>query len=146
MTGLQKYSGSEVRTRASSPKLLPLNNALVTAVAGLSPEDVAGDPKWRGRLVENSVGCHFFEQLVNRRTGYLEYWRQGGSELDFVLRQENSSVGIEVASGQGHGRRGMRAFKNKYPGIPVVMVGGDGLALERILSKNSEQLMKLARS
>ena len=146
MTGLQKFSGSEVRIRASSPKLLPLNNALVTAVVGLSPGDVAQDPVWRGRLVENSVGCSFYEQLVNRRKGRLEYWRQGGDELDFVLRTEEDSLGIEVASGSGHGRRGIRAFSQRYPGTPVLMVGGDSLPLESILKQDPAQLVKLAKS
>lgn len=146
MAGLQKFSGSEVRTRASSPKLLPLNNALVTAVGGLSPEDVARDPAWRGRLVENAVGCTFYEQLVNRNKGRLEYWRQGGAELDYVLRIEHRTLGVEVASGSGHGRRGIRAFSDRYPGIPVLMFGGDGLPLDRALKEGPEQLVKLAWS
>lgn len=146
MAGLQKFSGSEVRTRSSSPKLLPLNNALVTAVVGLSPDDVARDPAWRGRLVENAVGCTFYEQLVNRRKGRLEYWRQGGVELDFVLRIEKSGLGIEVTSGLGHGRKGIEAFSDRYPGIPAIMIGGDGLPLKGALKQDAEQLIRLSRS
>ena len=146
MAGLQKFSGSEVRTRASSPKLLPLNNALVTAVVGLSPGEVAQNPAWRGRLVENAVGCIFYEQLVTRRKGRLEYWRQGGSELDFVLRMDNRNLGIEVASGQGHGRKGIRAFSDRYPGIPVIMFGVDGIPLERALKGDLDQMINLAQS
>lgn len=146
MTGLQKFSGSDVRSRASSPKLLPLNNALVTAVVGLSPGDVTADPAWRGRLVENAMGCTFYEQLVNRRKGRLEYWKQGGDELDFVLRLEKDCLGIEVTSGQGHGRKGIRAFSRRYPRIPVLLIGGDGLPLEKALKQDPVQLIKIARS
>jgi len=52
--GLQKYSGSRVRQRGSSPKLLALNTALVSAMPGLTFADARRDPgvwgRARGRL------------------------------------------------------------------------------------------------
>lgn len=144
MAGLQKYSGSEVRSRASSPKLLPLNNGLVMAVLGLSPEEVSRDPAWRGRLAKNAVGCSFYDTLVNRRKGRLDYWRQGDTEVDYVLGKGKYSLAIEVASGPGHNRRGIRAFSAKYPGIPVLLVGGGSLPLEQILSMDPERLIELS--
>ena len=36
VTGLQKYSGAEVRRRGSSPKLVVMNTALMTATSGLT--------------------------------------------------------------------------------------------------------------
>ena len=58
VAGLQKYAGSRLRQRGSSPKLVALDTALVTAMAGLSPESIAADPQARGRLVETAVGAH----------------------------------------------------------------------------------------
>ena len=52
--GLQKYSGSLVRKRASSPKLLVLDTALMSAVKGVPLEEAAatastGAGWWRRR-------------------------------------------------------------------------------------------------
>jgi len=58
VTGLQKFSGSEVRRRGSSPKLLPLDTGLVSAIAGRSFRDVRADGDAWGRLVETAVGGH----------------------------------------------------------------------------------------
>ena len=54
LTGLDRYSGSRVSRRGSSPKLLARNNALITA---LRP-DAAEESEVRGRLVETAVGAH----------------------------------------------------------------------------------------
>lgn len=83
-------------------------------------------------LFTNPVGSSYCEQLVNRRKGRLEYWRQGGSVLDYVQQMEYSSLGIEVSSGKRHGHHGTGAFFEKYPGIPVIMIGSEGLPLKSI--------------
>jgi len=144
LAGLQKYSGSEVRTRSSSPKLLPLNNALVTAIVGIPPETVSRDPSWRGRLVENALGCHFYDRLVSGRAGRLEYWREGDAEVDYVLRSGERILATEVASGPIHGRRGVRAFSARYPEIPAILLGGDGLPPERVLMEDPQQLLEMS--
>lgn len=61
LTGLQKFSGSRVRQRGSSPKLLALNTALVSATSGVSARSARRDPDLWGRLTETAVGAH----LVN---------------------------------------------------------------------------------
>ncbi|MBU0896162.1 MAG: ATP-binding protein, partial [Candidatus Omnitrophica bacterium] len=84
--GLQKWSGNALRLRNSSPKWLPLNTGLVSALSGQSFKEWRNDPAKWGRLVENSVGA----DLLNK--GILEgievcYWREGNNEVDFVLRK-----------------------------------------------------------
>lgn len=54
LTGLQKYAGTAARRRASSPKLQVLNTALMTATAGLAPEEARADREFWGRLVESA--------------------------------------------------------------------------------------------
>lgn len=69
-----KFSGSRVRQRGSSPKLLALNTALISATAGLSIRDARRDPELWGRLTETTVGAH----LVNTAQGSeveVFYWR-----------------------------------------------------------------------
>lgn len=135
LTGLQKYSGSKVRQRGSSPKLLVLNTALTTAMSALSWRDAGRDPEFWGRLVESAVGAH----LVN--SGGAEglevfYWRDRNREVDFVLRSAKDLVAIEVKSGR---RRealpGMEAFMKDNPSTRPLLIGADGIELEEFLAR-----------
>ena len=56
VAGIEKYSGAQVRQRASSPKLQVLNTALLTAHSGRDRDAAATDRSYRGRLVESAVG------------------------------------------------------------------------------------------
>ncbi|MEW6220036.1 MAG: DUF4143 domain-containing protein [Thermodesulfobacteriota bacterium] len=112
---LPKYSGSQMRQRASSPKLVPLSTALVHAFR--SPAAVDKDPEWRGRVLEAAVGA-----ALTRSRGSLFYWRQGGLEVDYVLDREGVVYGIEIKSGRRRSSRGLPAFLDRYPGaVPVIV-------------------------
>ncbi|MCH7493211.1 AAA family ATPase, partial [bacterium] len=56
VAGLERHSGRVVRQRASSPKLLVLNTALMTAGTGLSLAEARLDTAFWGRLAESAVG------------------------------------------------------------------------------------------
>ena len=135
MTGLEKYSGSAVRRRASSPKLLILNTALMTAMGHHSPEAAVNDPAYWGRLVETAVGAH----LVNTSRGTkteVHYWREGNREVDFVLRAGARTTSIEVKSGRNRsGLPGMEAFSKKFTPDRQILVGDGGIPLEEFLGK-----------
>jgi len=120
---LQKYSGSEVRKRGSSPKIIPLNTALCHGFR--SPLAIDDDPDWRGRIFEAAVGA-----ALCRTKGKLFYWRQGKFEVDFVLELEGKIYAIEVKSGRKRSFRGLEKFLMKYPGsIPFLidLEAGKGL-------------------
>ncbi|MDE1835058.1 MAG: ATP-binding protein [Euryarchaeota archaeon] len=130
LLGMQKYSGSRVRTRGSIPKLLVLNTALLTAPSGRSLREGRSDPEFWGRLVETAVGSH----LVNSATvgGRVEvtYWREGGREVDYVLRGTRTTLGIEVKSGRPRGPpTGLDAFVRSFPRSRVTLVGEGGVSL-----------------
>jgi len=117
---LQKYSGSAVRKKGSSPKILPLNNALIHAFK--NPYDVENDPQWRGRVFEAAVGA-----ALARSDGDLFYWRNGKFEVDFVLQLEGKLFAIEVKSGRKRGARGLEKFLAEYPGcVPLVIDDQNG--------------------
>lgn len=131
--GLQKWSGNALRLRNSSPKWLPLNTGLISALSGQSFKEWRNDPvKW-GRLVESSVGA----DLLNK--GILEgvevyYWREGNNEVDFVLRKGSAITAIEVKSGQKKmDARGLFMFKKHYPRAKTLIVGHGGMGLEEFL-------------
>src|SRR5205823_12952330 len=56
VTGLSKFSGSKVRQRGSSPKLLVLNTALMTASLDATFAQARREPELWGRIVESAVG------------------------------------------------------------------------------------------
>jgi len=88
---LHKYSGSEVRTRASSPKPLPLNNALMHAFR--SPEEVDANSQWYGRGFEAAAGA-----ALLRSSGQVYYWREGKFEVDFVVDREKAIKLLEATN------------------------------------------------
>ena len=133
VAGLPKYSGSQVRQRASSPKLQVLNTALVTAQSGRSPEALRADGDAWGRLIESAVGAHLCNSALG--TGIsVSYWRDRNFEVDFVLQRGDSLVAIEVKSGA---RRqtlpGMAAFDKAHHPTARLLVGGQGIPLAEFL-------------
>ena len=135
VTGLQKYSGSEVRRRGSSPKLLVLNTALMTATSGQGPEAARAASDFRGRLVETAVGAHLAAAATDG-TMRLYYWREGRHEVDYVVVARGRVVAIEVKSGLGSERiPGRSIFAQKFPTYRTLVVGGDGIPVEEFLSR-----------
>jgi len=129
ITGLTCYAGGEVRRRASSPKLIIQNNALVTACNPRSLATNDTNPAWRGRLVENAVGATLLREYSNS-TATLHYWRDGMLEADFVLADGPELFGIEVKSGRPDKISGLAAFKKKYPKATPLIIGSSGIPLE----------------
>ena len=135
VTGLQKYSGSRVRRRASRPKVLVLNTALMSAVKGVPLEAAKADTKHWGRLVETAVGAHLAAQGGHEPHG-LYYWRDASLEVDYVLEGPQALTAIEVKSGHQHvgDSRGVDAFLKRYPQANVIRVGLGGMSLEDALT------------
>jgi predicted AAA+ superfamily ATPase len=133
LTGLQKFATRPVRERSSSPKLQVLNTALISAQSRLTFDEARKDREFWGRLVESAVGTH----LINSAAGTgieLFYWRERGREVDFILRSGKTVVAIEVKSGsRKEGLPGMDAFDKAFQPKRKLLVGGDGILLEKFL-------------
>ncbi len=134
LEGLGKYAGQMVRRRASSPKFQAYNNALITAQSDLSFAEARKDGAFWGRLVESAVGGW----LVNAAQGTpvtVHYWASGDREVDFVLAKGAKAVAIEVKSTARRGRlSGMEAFCAEFPVHARLLVGGDGIPLDKFLT------------
>ncbi len=131
--GLEKYSPGKVRQRRSTPKLLALDTALVSATSGRTFAESKADGEHWGRLVETAVGAH----LIATRDPRAEvlYWRHRNREVDFVVQRGTTLTAIEVKSGRRRdGLPGMAAFE-AAAGSPIrkLLVGGDGTPLEAFL-------------
>lgn len=139
---LSKYSGDQIRQRASSPKLVVLNNALVNAAMARSFEQTAKDKTLWGRLVENCIGAHLYNQGLGH--GFeLFYWREGDEEIDFVIKKGDALTALEVKSNELSKKRGKSAFCKKYPQAKAFQVGGvySDISVEDFLKKSGTEIL-----
>ncbi len=145
IVGLKKYCGSVVRKRGSSPKLLPMNTALISAVHGINMRTLKENPQIRGWFVEAAVGAYIYGEINGNPEEKLSYWNIGDSEVDFVYRKGNAVTGLEVFSGpRGHTHRGMEQFRRKFPSSTTLLIGGEGLPVEKALSLNPPELIEVS--
>lgn len=126
---LEKYSEKKIKRRASSPKWLPLNTALITAVSQKKFEELRGDPEAWGRLVEAAVGAYLFHECDKRGWG-LFYWREGNQEVDYVVRKGSDLIALEVKSGKKkHRGSGLAVFQKRFRRVKSLVIGTPGIAL-----------------
>jgi predicted AAA+ superfamily ATPase len=142
VTGLPKFSNRVVRQRGSSPKLQVLNNALISAQNSRGFVEARQEGDHWGRLVESCVGAH----LVNTTLGTsieLSYWRERNHEVDFVLRQDQNVVAIEVKSGRRRDSLpGMEVFARQFKPRRQLLVGAQGIPLEEFLSQPAAEWLR----
>lgn len=133
LTGLQKYSGKQIRQRASSPKLLVMNTALMSAQSRLTLSETKREYDLWGHLVESAVGAH----LVNSSSGTpvgVFYWREGSKEVDFVIQKGKSVTALEVKSGRKReSLAGIESFAAAFRPQRTILLGEGGIPLERFL-------------
>ena len=132
LAGLPKYA-SRPHRRGSSPKLIVLNTALMTAGAGYAFEEARADRTFWGRIVESAVGAH----LLNTATADIRvyYWRDGQHEVDFVLQRGPRVVAIEVKSGPRRGSlSGLEKFAELFQPRRTLLVGEGGIPLNEFLA------------
>jgi len=139
VTGVGKYSGSAVRRRASSPKLLALNTALVSAASRMTFDRARADHEFWSRLVETAVGAHLWAHADPDELGY---WREGNSEVDWVvrpgklMRSRDTPVAIEVRTGNPRASAGAVAFTRSHRGARSLIVGAGGIPVEDFLASH----------
>jgi predicted AAA+ superfamily ATPase len=142
VAGLSKFSHGKVRQRGSSPKLQVLNTALMTVASGMNFQDTRKDGDAWGRLVESAVGAHLLGDTLGKDIE-VTYWRDRNMEVDFVLQQGKSIVGIEVKSGRRReALNGIAAFRKQFNPLRTLLVGGDGIPLKEFLSTPVDQWLK----
>ncbi|MFH1737286.1 MAG: ATP-binding protein [Actinomycetota bacterium] len=141
--GLQKYSGSLIRTKASSPKLQVYDTALMTQRSTRTLEQTKGDSEYWGHLTESAVAAHLMKAAI---LGHIElfYWREGQDEVDLVVKQDNRLTAIEVKTGSRvKNYNGIKAFRAKYPDSKILLVGAEGIPVEDFLPRNPVSLREM---
>jgi len=139
LTGLEKYSGSRIMKRSSSPKFQALNTALISAQNPLSFSLAVQDQTFWGRMIASAVGAH----LINHADeGHYRvyYWREGNQEVDFILQQGSRLLAIEVKSNYTHNISGIKSFSNQYPNARLILIGQQGIPWQQFLTIMPEDL------
>ncbi|MCD4697995.1 MAG: ATP-binding protein [Bacteroidales bacterium] len=139
VTGIEKFYVEKVRQKASSPKLMVQNTALMTAIADETMQQSRQQPERWGRLVESAVGSH----LLNfSKQGYykLYYWRDSRNEVDFVLEKHGKIIALEVKSGSGIKMTGLNTFKKRYNPHKIYLIGKTGIPWEELIKINPVEL------
>ncbi|MEW5915830.1 MAG: AAA family ATPase [Gemmatimonadota bacterium] len=134
LTGLPKFAGHSVRTRASSPKLQVLNTALIGAQSNVTLDQAQRDRELWGRLSESAVGAHLANAAA---AGVCElfYWRDHNREVDFVIRAGKALAAIEVKSGRRRETTaGISAFAEAWRPARTLVVGRDDMPLVDFLA------------
>lgn len=138
LTGLQKFAGEQVRRRASSPKLQVFNTALMSAQSGRSFAEVRADAAAWGRLVESAVGAHLANAAMSGDST-VYYWRDRGSDVDFIVEHRGRRTAIEVKSSPGAASApGRDEFRKRFTPERTLLVGGDVIPLTEFLSEPVE--------
>jgi uncharacterized protein len=123
---LPKYSTRVARRRASPPKLVTLNNALL---AVMDPQGIASsvaDPARFGTWVENACLAHAWNSGQS-----VSYWREEPLEVDGVLEGSWGKWAVEVKTGkfQMNDLTGLLEFTRRYPTFkPLVICSAGGRA------------------
>jgi len=141
ISGLNKYSGQQVRQRGSSPKLQVHNSALVSVHSRRTVQEARQDSAWWDRLTESAVGAHLANSVRGKNI-QLSYWNERNFEVDFVLSRGAKIATIEVKSGHRPDKLpGLALFARQHKSIRKWLVGADGIPVEEFLSIQPEELL-----
>lgn len=121
-----------IREKASSPRLMVHDTALMTATYGRYRDFLLTDPERRGHLVESAVGARLLA-LSSQQRFEVRWWREGQDEVDFVLVQGEDVIAVEVKSGRVKSLRGLAAFVNRVPRAKTLTIGSNACPLEAFL-------------
>lgn len=138
VAGLSKYAGQKVRQRASSPKLIALNTALMNATGELDFDEARQNHELWGRLTETAVGAHIYNESLGKNLRCY-YWLDRSREVDFVIQHKKNLTAIEVKSGRKKGSLpGLSAFASEFPVKKKLLIGKDGIPLASFLASPLE--------
>jgi predicted AAA+ superfamily ATPase len=142
--GISKWTGSELRQRGSSPKLIALDPSLFFVARNLSSKEFLAHDVLRGRYVENAVGALLW-RFAQQTGSTLCYWNDGVKEVDFVFEYAGTTMGIEVKSGEKSRKvSGLADFKKRFPKAKILLIGAEGIPLETVFSSSPGEWLRLA--
>lgn len=123
VAALEKFALRALRRRAAPPKLVTLNNALLSAMHPDGPPDAERDPARFGAWIENAC----LAAAVNQGQR-VTYWREEPLEVDAVVEGSWGSWVVEVKTGRLEGRDlvGLLEFSRRHPEFRPLVVTRPG--------------------
>jgi hypothetical protein len=123
VAALEKFARRAVRQRAAPPKLVTLNNALLSAMHPDGPPDEQRDAPRFGAWIENAC----LASVLNRGQR-VTYWREEPLEVDGVLEGSWGSWAIEIKSARFDSRdlAGLFEFCKRHPAFRPLVITRPG--------------------
>ena len=142
LSGLNKYIGNKITLKGSIPKFQVHNTALYSALKRYTFNEIYSNPSKWGYVIENAIGAYLVDQTVTNTNLSLFYWRDNGTEIDFVVLCGDQVIGIEVKSGDsGIPEKAAKKFKDRYPNSKLILVGKQGISHELFLKTKISDLL-----
>lgn len=131
IAGITKFGEHEHRRRAAPPKVVVLNNALLSAVHPQGPPEMTRDPARFGQWVENA--CLAFAWNAGQQ---VRYWREEPLEVDAIFDGSWGVWAVEIKTGPftSTDLRGLFEFCRRHSHYrPLVITApGDEAIAQRI--------------
>jgi predicted AAA+ superfamily ATPase len=123
VAALEKFTPRAVRRRAAPPKLVTLNNALISAMHPDGPPDERRDPSRFGAWVENAC----LASAVNHGQR-VTYWREEPLEVDGVIEGSWGRLAVEIKTSRFESRdlAGLMEFCRRHPAYEPLVVTRPG--------------------
>ncbi len=135
---IEKYSTRALSSKASSPKLIPLCPALISAFG--DPMRIEREADWFGAVFESIIGAHLNYLFKDK----LFYWRERNVEVDFVVEDDSAIYAVEVKSNRRKPLGALKTFQDTFSANEkkvFTLTIDQPLALELLLiNKRSEAL------
>ena len=128
---LPKYAPRGLLQKTSSPKFVPMANALIRGIAGQSLENA----QWRGRLFEAAVLADWIAKGLK-----VFYWSEGHAEVDAVIEISGQPLALEIKSGKNQQSQGLKAFQKRFPGIACGVLDEDWV-VELLMSDEPQSML-----
>jgi hypothetical protein len=123
VASLEKFATRTHRRRSAPPKLVILNNALLSAMHSDGPPNPSEEPARFGAWVENA--CLAFAVNQGQR---VTYWREEPLEIDAVLEGSWGNWAVEVKTGSFdvHALKGLLEFCRRNPKFTPLVITAPG--------------------
>jgi hypothetical protein len=123
VAALEKFSQRVHRRRSAPPKLVTLNNALLSAMHPDGPPDPIREPSRFGLWTENA--CLAFALNQGQR---VTYWREEPLEIDAVFEGSWGDWAVEVktSSFSSHELKGLLEFCRRNPRFRPLVITAPG--------------------
>ena len=123
IASLEKYAAQAHRRRSAPPKLVTLNNGLLSAMHPDGAPDREHEPARFGQWVENACLAFAFNQGQQ-----VMYWREEPLEVDGLFEGSWGNWAVEVKTSRfgGQDLRGLLEFCRRYPAFTPLVITAPG--------------------